>query len=196
MDERALEERIKKILKRRWLKDVITIEHDLAANTFSYRTDPDQVEHIAQREWGKRIIFTSRNAWSDAEIVAAYRAQSKGENAFRQDKDREFVSYSPTFHWTDQKLKVHGFYCTLALMIVSLIERHIRHAGIHHEGLPLGAKLAMRLLNEIDEVTLIYPPAGGRQGRPRVRTTLAELDDTQRKLYDALQLQPLAHSRV
>lgn len=196
MDDRALEERIKAVLKRRWLKDVITVEHDLTVNTFTYRTDPDAIELIAQREWGKRIIFTTRHEWSDEQIVAAYRAQSKGENAFRQDKDREFVSYSPSFHWTDQKLKVHGFYCTLALMIVSLIERQIRHADIHHDGLPLGAKLAMRLLNEIDEVTLIYPPAGGRQGRPRVRTILAELDDTQRQLYDTLQLQPLAPSRV
>lgn len=196
MDDRALQERVKTILKRRWLKDVITVEHDLAANKFTYRTDPDHIERVAQREWGKRIIFTSRHEWSDEQIVAAYRAQSKGENAFRQDKDREFVSYSPTFHWTDQKLKVHGFYCTLALMLVSLIERHIRHAGIHHQGLPLGAKLAMRLLNEIDEVTLIYPPAGGRQGRPRARTTLAELDDTQQKLHDTLGLQPLAPNRV
>jgi transposase len=196
MDDRALDERVKTILKRRWLKDVIEVDHDLATNNFTYRTDPDAIERIAEREWGKRIIFTSRHEWSDEQIVAAYRAQSKSENAFRQDKDREFVSYSPTFHWTDQKLKVHGFYCTLALMLVSLIERHIRHTAIHHQGLPLGAKLAMRLLNEIDEVTLIYPPAGGRQGRPRVRTTLAELDDTQQQLYDTLGLQPLAPSRV
>jgi transposase len=195
MDERALEERVKNILRRRWLKDVITVEHDLDAGRFHYRTDPDQVERIAQREWGKRIIFTSRHEWTDQEIIAAYRAQSKGENAFRQDKDREFVSYSPTFHWTDQKLKVHGFYCTLALMIVSLIERQIRHAGIHQDHLPLGAKLAMRLLNEIDEVTLIYPPAGGRQGRPRVRTRLATMDETQQQLYQALDLSPLAPSK-
>jgi transposase len=196
MDERALTDRIKQILKRRWLKDAIEVEHDLAARTLTHRTDPDAIEAVAQREWGKRIIFTDRHHWTDEQIIAAYRAQSKGENAFRQSKDREFVSYSPAFHWTDQKLKVHGFYCTLALMLVSLIERQIHHAGIHHDGLPLGAKLAMRLLNEIDEVTLIYPPAGGRQGRPRVRTILAELDDTQRQLYDALQLRSLAPSAV
>jgi transposase len=196
MDQRALQQRVNNILRRRWLKDVLTIEHDLAAGSFTYRTDPDQIDHIAEREWGKRIIFTDRHEWTDEQIVAAYRAQSQGENAFRQDKDREFVSYSPTFHWTDQKLKVHGFYTTIALMIVSLIERQIRHAGIQQEGLPLGAKLAMRLLNEIDEITLIYPPAGGRQGRPRVRTILADLDDTQRQLYQALQLQPLAPTTV
>jgi transposase len=196
MDQRALEERIKNILRRRWLKDVITVEHDLPVGSFAYRTDPDAIDQTAEREWGKRIIFTDRHEWTDQEIIAAYRAQSKGENAFRQDKDREFVSYSPTFHWTDQKLKVHGFYCTIALMIVSLIERQIRDAGIQQQGLPLGAKLAMRLLNEIDEVTLVYPPAGGRQGRPRARTILADLDDTQRQLYEALQLQPLAPNPV
>jgi transposase len=196
MDQRALEDRVKQILKRRWLKDVISVEHDLDAGRFAHHTDPEQIERIAEREWGKRIIFTDRHDWTDEQIITAYRAQSKAENAFRQDKDREFVSYSPTFHWTDQKLKVHGFYCTLALMIVSLIERHIRHAAIHHQGLPLGAKLAMRLLNEIDEVTLIYPPAGGRQGRPRVRTILADLDETQQQLYDTLDLQPLAPDAV
>ena len=192
MDQRALEDRIKDILRRRWLKDVISVEHDLDAGRFTYRTHPDQIERTAKREWGKRIIFTDRHDWTDEQIVTAYRAQSKAENAFRQDKDREFVSYSPAFHWTDQKLKVHGFYTTLALMIVSLIERHIRHADIQHQGLPLGAKLAMRLLSEIDELTLIYPPAGGRQGRPRVRTMLADLDDTQQQLYDSLALQALA----
>jgi len=123
MDDRALQERINNILKRRWLKDVVEVEHDLATNKFTYRTDPDAIERVAQREWGTRIIFTSRAEWSEEQILAAYRAQSKAENAFRQDKDREFVSYSPTFHWTDQKLKVHGFYTTIALMIVSLIER-------------------------------------------------------------------------
>jgi transposase len=194
MDERALTERIKKILRRRWLKDVLQVEHDLASRTLTYRTDQDAIERIAEHEWGRRIIFTGREEWSDEEIIAAYRAQSKGENAFRQMKDREFASFSPAFHWTDQKLRVHAFYCTLALMIVSLIERQIRHAGIEQDGLPLGSKLAMRLLTEINETTLIYPPAGGRQGRPRVRTTLAEIDDTQQQLYDTLDLAELAPS--
>jgi transposase len=192
MDERALEDRINNILRRRWLKDVITVEHDLAAGTLRYHLDPDAIEALAEREWGKRIIFTDRHEWTDEQTIAAYRAQSKGEGAFRQSKDREFASFSPAFHWTDQKLRVHAFYCTLSLMIVSLIERHIRHAGIELDGLPLGSKLAMRLLTEIHETTLIYPPAGGRQGRPRARTILADTDDTQQRLLDTLGLHELA----
>jgi transposase len=196
MDERALNERIAAILKRRWLKDAIKVEHDLTAKTFSYRTDQAALDAASEREWGKRIIFTDRHDWTDHQILAAYRAQAKAESAFRQMKDTEFAAFSPTYHWTDQKLKAHAFYCTLALMIITLIDRHVRHAAIQQDGIPLGPKLTLRLLNEINEATLIYPPAGGRQGRPRIRTTLAQTDDTQRQLLQALDLQPLAPAAV
>jgi len=186
MDERALSERIAKILQRRWLKDVVTIEHDLTAAQLSFHTDQHALQLVREREWGKRIIFTDRHDWTDEQILAAYRAQSKAENAFRQMKDVEFASFSPAHHWTDQKLRVHAFYCTLALMIITLIERHIRHADIQQDGLPLGSKLAMRLLTEINETTLIYPPAGGRQGRPRIRTQLAETNNTQQQLISEI----------
>ena len=102
-------------------------------------------------------------------------------------KDPEFASFSPTFHWTDQKLRVHAFYCTLALLVVNLIEREVRRAGVE-----LGTKLAMRLLSEIHETTLVYPPAGGKRGRPRVRARLADMDETQRQIFEALALAELA----
>jgi len=102
-------------------------------------------------------------------------------------KDTDFASFSPAFHWTDQKLRVHAFYCTLALTLVQLIEREVRRARIE-----LGPKLALRALSDIHETTLIYPPAGGKQGRPRARTRLAAMDDTQRTLFDALGLAELA----
>lgn len=187
MDQRALEERIARILQRRWLKDVLKVDHDLAAGKLTFGTDQAALRRIRRNEFGKRIIFTDRHDWSDEQIIDAYRSQAKAERAFRQMKDTEFASFSPAHHWTDQKLRVHAFYCTLALMIVSLIERQARQAGIE-----LGTKLAMRLLSDIDETTLVYPPAGGRQGRPRLRTTLADRDDTQQRLIDALDLDELA----
>jgi transposase len=192
MDERKLSARIAAILKRRWLTDVVAVEHDLGAASLSFGVDQEALERIREREWGKRIIFTDRHDWSDEQILAAYRAQAKAEHSFRQIKNTEFASFSPAHHWTDQKLTVHAFYCTLALTIVALIERHIRRAAIELDRLPLGSKLAMRLLSEINETTLIYPPAGGRQGRPRLRTTLTEMDDTQQQLYQALALDTLA----
>jgi transposase len=187
MDERRLKERIDDILKRRWLSEVVRVVFDLAGRRLSFRTDQRALRRVRTREWGKRIIFTDRSEWTDEQIVRAYRSQAEAEGAFRQMKDPEFAAVSPAFHWTDQKLRVHAFYCTLALLIVNLIEREARRAGIE-----LGSKLAMRLLSEIHETTLVYPPAGGKQGRPKLRTRLAEMDDTQRRLFEALALAELA----
>jgi transposase len=187
MDERACRERIADILRRRWLKDVVKVDLDLEARRLSFRTDQRALERVRRREWGKRIVFTDRSGWTDDEIVAAYRSQSEAERAFRQMKDPEFAAFSPAFHWTDQKLRVHAFYCTLALLLVNLIEREVRRADIE-----LGPKLAMRLLSEIHETTLVYPPAGGKQGRPKLRTRLADMDPTQRQLFEALALTELA----
>lgn len=187
MDERALRERVAEILRRRWLAEVVTVDLDLADRRFSFRTDHAALARVRRREWGKRVIFTDRHEWTDQEIVAAYRSQSEAEGAFRQMKDPEFASFSPAFHWTDQKLRVHAFYCTLALLIVNLIEREVRRAGVE-----LGSKLAMRSLSEIHETTLVYPPAGGKRGRPKVRTRLAEMDPEQRRIFAALGLDELA----
>ncbi len=39
-------------------------------------------------------------------------------------------SCRPTFHWTDQKLRVHAFYCVLALLLLNLLRRKLAKAGI------------------------------------------------------------------
>jgi transposase len=187
MDERSCRERIDEILRRRWLREVVAVDLDLEARRLSFRTDQRALAAVRAREWGKRILFTDHHEWSEQEIVRAYRSQAQAEGSFRQMKDSDFASFSPAFHWTDQKLRVHAFYCTLALTLVQLIERELRRAGIQ-----LGPKLALRALSEIHETTLLYPPAGGKQGRPRARTRLAEMDDTQRELFDALGLADLA----
>ncbi|MDI6777034.1 MAG: hypothetical protein QMD03_07325, partial [Syntrophales bacterium] len=48
------------------------------------------------------------------------------EEAFRRMKDRRFCSWFPMNHWTDQKIKVHAFYCVLALLFGSLLYRKAR----------------------------------------------------------------------
>jgi len=114
--------------------------------------------------------------------VAAYRSQSVVENAFRQMKDPTFISFSPMFHWTDDKIRVHVFYCVVALMIANLMWRRVRAAGID-----ISPKAMLTELSQIKLVDLIYAPAGGI-GRPRVRSETSELSDVQRCLVDALGL--------
>ena len=45
-------------------------------------------------------------------------------------KNPHFVTFPPSFHWTDQKIRVHAFYCVLALTMVSLLQRHLHHQDI------------------------------------------------------------------
>lgn len=188
LDERKLRARIEEIRKPRWLKEILHVEGDLARRTLRFRIDADALARLDRQLLGKRLIFSDRDDWADEQIVEAYRAQSKAERAFRQMKHPVFAAFSPAFHWTDQKLKVHAFYCTLALAIVHLIEREAHKAGIED-----GAQQILRSLCEIDELTLVYPPAGGRQGRPRVRRRIADnLDQAQTRLYDVLGLAELA----
>ncbi len=188
MDERRLNARIEEIRRPRWLRELLLVEADLTARALRFRIDTKALARLERELFGKRLIFSDRHDWTDEQIVEAYRAQSKAERAFRQMKHPLFAAFSPAFHWTDQKLKVHAFYCTLALALVHLIEREARRTGIED-----GAQQILRQLSEIDELTLVYPPAGGRQGRPRVRRRIADnLDPAQSRLYDVLGLAELA----
>jgi hypothetical protein len=35
-------------------------------------------------------------------------------------KNPHFLGWSPMFHWTDSKIRVHAFYCVSALTLTSL----------------------------------------------------------------------------
>jgi len=134
---------------------------------------------------GKTILFTDREDWSDEQIVLAYRGQAHVEAAFRRMKDPRFLTFRPTHHWTDQKLRVHAFYCVLALMLLSLLRRELENQGIY-----LSIARMMEKLSEIREVAILYPsPAAASE--PFVRTTTSGMDSEQRALFEALNLQPL-----
>ena len=146
----------------------------------TYRTDARAYTQIRDQQLGKRILFTDQHDWSNDQIVLAYRSQSHVEDAFADMKDPHFLGWEPMFHWTDSKIRVHAFYCVLALILASLLQRRASH-----HGLPLSIKAMFTALNGIQEVTNIYPATGvpGSPGRPRVNTTLTEMDPTQDQLY-------------
>jgi hypothetical protein len=120
-------------VRPRWLSRVISVT--LSGTTpselrITWRTKPAAKAALADELFGKRIIFTDRDQWSIADVVAGYRSQSEVEADFRQMKDRLVVSFSPMFHWTEQKIRVHVFYCVLALMVARLMARETERAKI------------------------------------------------------------------
>ena len=158
----TVEAEVAKILRPRWLNRVISIT--LVGTTpselrLSWQTKPAAKAALADELFGKRIIFTDRDEWSIAEVVAAYRSQSEVEADFRQMKDPLVVSFSPMFHWTDQKIRVHVFYCVLALMVARLMARETERAKI-----AMSVRALLSSLGGIEETVLLYQ---GERGRPR-----------------------------
>ena len=132
---------------------------------------------------GKTILFTDHGPdWSDEQIVLAYRAQHHVEADFRRLKDPHYLSFRPTFHWTDQKLRVHAFYCVLALMILNLLRRQLAQSGVK-----LSTVAMMKRLTDIQQVTLLYP-APQRSQPPLLRTQLSTMSKLQKKIVSILGL--------
>jgi transposase len=176
-----VEEEIAAILKPRWLSRVIstTLSGEQPVELrLRFRTNPKAKEELEEELFGKRILFTDKNKSlaPTAVIVADYRSQEEAEADFRQMKDPQVVSFSPMYHFTEQKIRVHVLYCVLALMVARLMVREADRHGMH-----MSVRALLDTLAGMQETVLLYQ---GERGRPRARRMLTELEDTQRRLYD------------
>lgn len=178
------------ICKPRWVADILTVTltgQAPAELRLTWRTDTTARKHLEERLFGKRILFTNRD-WPVTDVVAAYRSQSDAEFGFRQLKDPHVVSFSPMHHWTDSKIRVHVFYCVLALAIAHLMRRHAAHAGLQ-----LSVRELLDQLAGIEETVLLYHD--GAKGRPRVQRMLTDTDPTQQRLADLFEIHQYAPAR-
>ena len=150
-------------------------------------SDLDEYRRLLQHYFGLRVLITDRSEWTTAQIVEAYRGQSRVEAAFRDLKDPGMLSTRPQFHWTDQKLHVHAFMCVTGYLLVRLLWwRARRDAGFAGGARNLLAQLARIRRCRIVEHT-------GREGRPRVRQQMEEIDADLENLGRLLRaLPPLA----
>jgi transposase len=151
-----------------------------------YDPDHDAQQAYFDRHLGKNVLFTDRHDWSTEAIVAAYRGQAAIESAFKEMKDPHFLSWQPLLHWTDDKIRVHAFYCVLALTLVALVRRALARRGIE-----LSPAAMLTALGGIGEVLHLYAEGSGI--RPHV--TLSECDALQSRLLAALDLAPQATGR-
>jgi transposase len=97
------------------------------------------------------------------------------------------VSFSPMFHWTDHKIRVHVFSCVLALAVAHLLRRQAAQAG-----LAMSVRELLGALAGIQETVLLFQ---GARGRPRARHVLTEMDPVQQHLYDLFGLEAYAPKR-
>jgi len=187
-----VEAEIAAILAPRWVSRVVatTLTGEAPAGLrLSFSTDDKARAALETELFGKRILFSDKTPEQapTAQIVADYRSQEAVEGDFRQMKDPKVVSFSPMFHFTEHKTRVHVFYCVLGLMVAKLMVREAGKAGLH-----LSVRALLSSLSGIEETVLLYQ---GERGRPRARRMLTEQDATQRHLYDLFGLEDYAPKR-
>jgi transposase len=176
------DKRVAAILSGRHMKELFSAqvtEGKGSAVRFRWRFKTKAWKSLQNTLLGKTILFTDRDDWSDEQIVRAYRSQAHVESSFRAMKNPHYLSFRPTYHWTDQKLRVHALYCVIALMITSLLRRQLAQAGI---SVSLARMLAQ--LAAVREVSLLYQDAHA----PRTQTILSATDEEQNKILAALDL--------
>lgn len=174
---------VEQILSGQFLKTLLQCQvHEGSVPTLTYRTDTAAFSRLVKTHLGKTILFTDNDSWTNEEIVAGYRSQHHIESAFRDMKNPHFLGWSPMFHWTDSKIRVHAFYCVLALTLTSLLQR-----TLHQRGVDLSMARMLASLAEIEELLLIYPKRSG-QAQPHMVACLSDRELEQQLLFDKLDL--------
>lgn len=97
------------------------------------------------------------------------------------------MAWQPAFHWTDQELHVHAFYCILSLLFVSLAHRKVWKAGIE-----IGLPDLEKKLKEMKEVVTLQIPQSGKTKDVQIERVLTKMDKQQESIYNALELNRLA----
>jgi len=175
------------LLSRPYMKRIIryTVQkdhHDIPQ--LAYDIDHAVMNQLSDTYLGKNIIITDQAQWNDDQIILAYRSQFHIENVLKSMKDRDIGSWWPLYHWTDQKINVHSFYCTLAVLLKALAHRRVQEAGIN-----ISMKRLCAELDDIKEVVVLYPRKRGAKTAPQ-HTVLSKTSELQQSLLSILHVKP------
>jgi len=190
-DRTAILANIAAITRPRWINRVLSTDltgQDPADLRLTWQIDNTARKALETELFGKRLLVTDHDDWTVSDVVVGYRSQNDVESGFRQLKDPHVVGFSPMFHWTDSKIRVHLFYCVLALAVAHLMRREAHHAGID-----LSVRELLTTLSGIEETVLLYPT--GNKGRPRAQRILTDQDPTQQRLFELFNLATYAPRR-
>lgn len=129
--------------------------------------------NIIKEQWlGRRIVITNRHQWTTEEIILAYWGQSNVEDAIKKMKNPFHVAVRPQYHWTDQKIEVHGFTCLLAFLMVMIACKRAKEKV----GFQGSAHTLLEKLSAIRLATFIESPPQKTKGRYKAHYRLEEMD--------------------
>jgi transposase len=172
---------VERILGRQYLRQVLRCEVRPEGKAVVIRPWLDEAarQQLEQTYFGLRLLATTREEWTTAQIIEAYRGQARVERAFRDLKDPWVCAFRPQYHWTDQKLIVHALIAVLSLLLGRVLLRRAQRAG--YAGSP---RSLVQQLGCIRLATIAEQQPG--RGRPQVYQQIEECNPVLRRLGQTL----------
>jgi transposase len=177
---RQVEASVRAILSAQFMTELFEITLT-EGPTLRYAVDHAALDQLTHQRLGRTLLLAVKTEGDAAHIIGAYRSLTQIEEVFKNMKNVDFLRWQPAYHWTDQKLKVHGLYCVLALLLATLARKIACQAGVD-----LSQPALLQELCAIREVAVIYPQ--GTLAHRKDHITLSRMSSTQRKLAEALDL--------
>ena len=179
----SIKGQVKSIRSGQHMKKLIkaTVTEHNGYSILTYNVNTDAYAELADTYLGKNIIITDNHDWSTEDIIVTYRSQHIIEDIFKQMKDRKIGTWWPMFHWTDQKIKVHGLYCSLSLILRSLIMKRIQEASM-----PMSVNHLHERLSGIREVLNVFPK---RKNKQTTQSVVSKMDEVQQRLFDLFRME-------
>lgn len=175
----SVQRQVERILSRQHLPKLLLTELYIEQGDLvrlRFHTDQTHLEHLREHLFGRRVWLTTHLDWAPEQVVVTAHDQAAVEADFRQLHSPFHVAWQPMFHWTDQKIRVHGLYCLIALLLVQLLRMLARRAG--------DQRSVDRILDDLDEIQecLVVPVLHQPDQPPRLQTSLNGTSLAQRKL--------------
>jgi len=184
--EEALKEKVNSLIPSS-LKNLIgfrlcPISKD--AFNLDFWVNEEEFNLLKGRWLGRRILITNRHQWSTEEIILAYWGQANVESVFKTIKNPYHLALRPQYHWTDQKIEVHGFICLIAFLLFMVAYKRAKEKA-NFKGLP---HTLLEKLSYIRLATFIESPSQKTKGRYKVTYSLEEMDEDLHLLAEGMGL--------
>ena len=183
----ALEKKIASLISSCRLHEIIRWTLNLRtkdAFDLHFWIDEERLNHLKENCLGRRILITNRHNWSTGQIILAYWGQAQVEYAFKTLKNPLHLAVRPQYHWTDQKVKVHGFICLIAFLLTMVVYKRAKE-NAHFKGSPHG------LLEQLSAVrlgTFIESTPHKTKGRYKTVHRIEEMDEDIDQIAEGLSL--------
>jgi transposase len=185
--EQKLRNKITRWLSAQFVSELVRYQLEQREGRWQLQFDFDHnaLQRLLAHRLGRTVLLTNRLDWTAEQVVAGYSGQQSIERVFRGLKDGDWLGWGPMYHWTDQKIRIHAFYCMLGISLLQYIRKQ---AELAWPGLTIEQLLEQ--LQQIEQYTLLYPPQGDK-GPNRVATVLSKQTLAQQRLAEELGLDQL-----